>query len=137
MKGKIVFALLILILGGVAGGVYLFNKPRQSIMDDKPAAVLAAASLVTEFEADEAKSNKLYLGKIIEVTGIIDATNTDEKGILYVTLRGVDLAGVGCQFEKNKLSASIKLNPGETVTIKGICTGILVDVVLVDCVIVK
>jgi len=48
---------------------------------------------------------------------------------------GGDLAGVGCQLEKNTKSNMNKLIVGESVTIKGICTGILIDVVLVDCVI--
>lgn len=133
MKRKILISVVIIILGGIATAAYFFNKPRESIMNAKPEVSLTAAKLVAEFEADESKSNKLYLGKVIEVTGIVDASNVDEKGIMNVTLRGGDLAGVGCQFENNKNIN--KLTVGENVTIKGICTGILMDVVLVDCVI--
>lgn len=135
MKKKIIIITLILIAGGLAGGAYLFNKPRQSVMDIEPAYRLSASTLVSEFEQDEAKSNEKYLGKVIEVTGIVDASNIDEKGILSITLRGGDLAGVGCQFENSKNSKSNKLTTGQSVIVKGICTGILIDVVLVDCVI--
>lgn len=125
--------LLLLGLGGIVVGAYLFNKPRQSIIDVQAEASIAADALVSEFETDESNSNKMYLGKVIEVTGIVDATNTDANGILNITLRGGDLAGVGCQLEKN--GTTKKLVVGDKVTIKGICTGILMDVVLVDCVI--
>jgi len=135
MKRKILISVLLIILAGIATGVYLFNKPRQSIMNTDADASVSASSLVAEFEQDEAKSNKLYLGKVIEVTGIVNASSIDETGIINVTLRGGDLAGVGCQFEKNNKSNLNKLIVGESVTIKGICTGILMDVVLVDCVI--
>ncbi|HNS12214.1 MAG TPA: hypothetical protein PKM97_06330 [Bacteroidia bacterium] len=135
MKRKILISILILILAGIATGVYLFNKPRQSIMNATAVASLSASALVSEFEEDEAKSNELYLGKVIEVTGIIGSSSLDESGNLNITLLGGDLAGVGCQLEKNNNSGQKKLIVGETVTIKGICTGILMDVVLVDCVI--
>ncbi len=135
MKRKIIIIVLVIIAGGIATGAYLFNKPRQSVMDVDPAYRLSASTLVSEFEQDEAKSNEKYLGKVIEVSGIIDASNIDEKGILNVTLRGGDLGGVGCQFESSKKSQTNKLTTGQSVMIKGICTGILIDVVLVDCVI--
>lgn len=101
MKRKILLTLLLLGLGGIVVGAYLFNKPRQSIIDVQAEASIAADALVSEFETDESNSNKMYLGKVIEVTGIVDATNTDANGILNITLRGGDLAGVGCQLEKN------------------------------------
>ena len=137
MKRKILFTILIIIIGGIATGIYLLNKPRQSIMDSKPVAILNSEELVMEFESDESKSNNLYLGKVIEVSGIVDQISTDELGVLNITLRGGDLAGVGCQFEKSKDSDSAKPKIGDNLTVKGICTGILMDVVLVDCVIVK
>ncbi len=135
MKRKILISVLLIILAAIATGVYLFNKPRQSIMNATAEASLNASALVAEYEQDEAKSNKLYLGKVIEVTGIVDASSIDQTGNINVTLRGGDLAGVGCQLEKNTKSNMNKLIVGESVTIKGICTGILIDVVLVDCVI--
>jgi len=135
MKRKIIFTIFIIIAGGVATGAYLFNKPRQSVMNIDPAYSLSASSLVSEFEEDEAKSNEKYLGKVIEVTGIVDISNLDEKGVLNITLRGGDLGGVGCQFETNNKSVTNKLTAGQTIKVKGICTGILIDVVLVDCVI--
>ncbi len=135
MKKKILIAVLICTVGVAAAGTYLFNKPRQSIMDAQPDAVTNAPTLVSEFESDEIKSNEKYLGKVIEVTGVINATNLDEKGTLNITLQGGDLGGVGCQFETIKIKTPKKLTAGDKITVKGICTGILIDVVLVDCVI--
>ena len=135
MKRKILFTIIVIGLGAVAAGAYLFNKPRPSVSDMTPQAIVEAKSLVAEFESDELKSNEKYLGKVIEVTGIVDITSKNEKGEINITLRGGDLGGVGCQFEKNKMDLLKNITTGNTVTIKGICTGILIDVVLVDCVI--
>ncbi|MBP6334264.1 MAG: hypothetical protein KA444_02240 [Bacteroidia bacterium] len=135
MKKKIIFSILFVIAGVAITGAYFFNKPRESVRYKEADVVMEASALVSEYESDESGSNTKFLGKIIEVTGVVSATFVDENGIINITLQGGDLAGVGCQFEKNKKADVKKLNTGDKVTIKGICTGILMDVVLVDCVI--
>ncbi len=135
MKKKIIIILILCGAIAAATGLYLFNKPRESVADMKTELRSEAALLVADFESDEQKANEKYLGKVIEVTGVVSVSNINEQGELNVTLMGGDLAGVGCQFENTKKAVNKKINIGDTVTIKGICTGILIDVVLVDCVI--
>ncbi|MBK6444527.1 MAG: hypothetical protein IPQ03_17425 [Bacteroidetes bacterium] len=134
---RILLTVSIFLTAAVAFGYYLFNKPHSSIVDETPIALSEAPALVGEYEADENSANAKYLGKVIEVTGTISDKNLDEKGILNLTLKGGDLAGIGCQFDKNFQTEALGLKSGEQVKIKGICTGILMDVVLVDCVISK
>lgn len=132
----------IILIGGILGmltagsiGVYLFNKPHQSIKSVDADYQEAAPELVARFQEDEESCNKKYLGKVIEVTGSVSDIAIDEKGVLNVTLTGGDLSGVICQFEKANQEAALHLKKGESVSIKGICTGCLMDVILVDCVI--
>ena len=113
---------------------YLFNKPHQSIADETPAFSLDATTLVGEFDKDEKSANTKYLGKIIEVNGVVAEKLKDKNGNINVTLQGADLSGVGCEFEPNAQSSLASLKEGQEVKIKGICTGVLMDVVLVDCV---
>lgn len=124
-----------LALIGAAYGYYLFHKPHQSVSDLSPAFTLQSQMLVNSFEKDENAANKLYLGKIIEVSGIVSEKSKDEKGKLNITLQGADMAGIGCVFEQASQTKAATLAEGQKVTIKGICTGILLDVVLVDCVV--
>ena len=132
---RILLTASIFLTAAVAFGYYLFNKPHGSIIDETPVFVSEATALVNEYEGDENSANSKYLGKVIEVNGTISDKGIDEKGILNITLKGGDLAGIGCQFDKNFQSDAASLKSGEKVKIKGICTGILMDVVLVDCVI--
>lgn len=132
----------LLLLGGLFGvltaggiGYYLFNKPHQSIKSVDADFQVPALELVTQFQDNEDASNKKYLGKVIEVNGSVSDIATDEKGVLNITLQGSDLAGVTCQFEKANQESALQLKKGQSVSIKGICTGILMDVVLVDCVV--
>lgn len=131
---RIILTAFIFLTAAVAFGYYLFNKPHESIIDETPVFRSQAVGIVNEFEADENSANTKYLGKVIEVEGTISDKSMDEKGVLNITLKGGDLAGIGCQFDKNFQKDAMGFKNGDQVKIKGICTGILMDVVLVDCV---
>ena len=94
-----------------------------------------ASKLIGDYEGNENLANSKYLGKVIEVSGIVSEKSIDETGKLIITLRGKDLGGIGCEFDKKFLDRAKTIQEGHEVHIKGICTGILMDVVLVDCVI--
>ncbi|HRH65097.1 MAG TPA: hypothetical protein PLU53_02250 [Bacteroidia bacterium] len=134
---KILLTTSIVLTAAAAFGYYLFNKPHGSIVDDAPVSSSEATYLVSEYEADENAANSKYLGKVIEVSGTVSDKNLDEKGILNLVIQGGDLAGIGCQFDKNFQSDALSLKTGDQVKVKGICTGILMDVVMVDCVLSK
>lgn len=137
MKKKLLIAAVIAVLTGVAFAYYLYNKPHQSIADDEPAFTIDAKMLVSDYDTDEATANAKYLGKIVEVKGTISEKITDSKGKITITLQGADLAGVGCEFEPGAQKHLTGLSEGQEVCVKGICTGVLMDVVLADCVITK
>ena len=137
MKKKIFLALGILAISGVAFAIYLFNKPHQSILNENPDFKLESTQIVSEFENNEDAANKKFNGKVIEVVGIVSEKSKDEQGKLNITLQGADIAGIGCVFEKAAQSKAAALSEGQEVKIKGICTGILMDVVMVDCVVVE
>jgi hypothetical protein len=134
---KIIFSIIGIAAIAAGFGFYLFNKPHQSIENTTAAASTFANNLVAEFEANENTANQKYLGKIVEVKGIISDQSTDEHGVVNVVLQGGDLAGVGCQFEKTVKLTDLSLQKGQQIIVKGICTGMLMDVVLVDCVLVN
>lgn len=131
---KILIAATILGLIAAAYGYYLYNKPHTSTSDKDIDASVTAEQIVSEYEADENAANQKYLGKVIEVTGVVSDKSVDEKGVLNMTLKGGDLAGVTCQFEKNEAMNVGSIQTGSTVKIKGECTGILMDVVFVNCI---
>lgn len=136
MKKKIFLALSIMIIAGVSYGIYLFNKPHQSVSKAEPDFQLPSTSIVSEYEKDENSANQKFNGKVVEVTGIVAEKTKDEQGKLNVTLQGEDIAGIGCVFEPAAQLKAATLAEGQEVKIKGICTGILMDVVMVDCVVV-
>jgi len=121
------------LLGGMFGYMQ-FNKTLDNTADLDADKKISAQELFSEFETDENTANKNYLDKIIEVTGTVASTkNEDGKTNIYLETEDM-LANIFCQME-NQLE--IIPNDGDQVTIKGVCTGYLTDVVLVRSVIIE
>ncbi len=129
---KIIIILCILGIGAASFGFYYYHLPRKGVSGLNPVEIADAKVLFDEFMADEGAANKKYLGKVIEVFGIVQSVNTDDRGSMNVMIDSEnDMGSVNCQFEKQSKMPEIKT--GNSVLIKGICSGILMDVVLVDC----
>ena len=131
---KILIIVVIILGSAVAYGYYLFHKPHQGIANQEAAFTLDSKKLFDEFDQDEDGANKKYLGKVVSVHGKITDRAVDSKGTFSLILEGGDMAGVGCQFDKSILKDVQNLKPGQVIKVKGKCTGMLMDVVLVDCV---
>lgn len=132
MKFKKIVLPLILLSVGIAIVAYkVYNKPHIDVVDAKADVVVTANNLFTEFSTDEAKANAEYLDKIIQVKGFIQKLSI-ENGIGIVTLKTEDDFGsVQCNLSTEAKNDFNLLKENELVTIKGICTGYLMDVVLV------
>jgi len=132
---KRLIVIIVIILGSAfAYGYYLFNKPHQGIGGKEAAYTLESKQLFTEYDQNESSANKKYLGKIVCVYGKVMDRATDAKGTLSLILEGGDMAGVGCQFDKSAIKDIEGVKKGQVIKVKGVCTGMLMDVVLVDCV---
>ncbi len=127
--------LLILPIVGLAVAYYMYNKPHEQMAGAKATYELSANELFSEFEGDEAAANEKYLDEVIEVEGTVKAVSQDEDGTVSITLStDGDMFGVICQLDNLSTPKRTEFEVGEKVAFKGICTGMLMDVVLVRCV---
>jgi hypothetical protein len=136
MKKKIIFgALIVVVLGVIGVWFFVFYAPthfKRDVADEK-GIQLTAAALVKAYQDNESNANALYLDKPLEIKGEISETKVDQVGNTTLTLKSEDaFASVFCTLKK----ANPNLKPGQTVTVKGICTGFLSDVVLKEAIIV-
>jgi len=132
--------LTILVLVCIAGGVgaYLYFKPAKSYHHATPDITLEAGEIVCDFTSDENTANAKYLNKVIEVHGTVKDISQDEKGLTSVNLGVLNqVAMVSCSMDSNVTESYSSLAIGDKVKIKGLCSGMLMDVVLVKCVLVK
>ncbi len=119
-------------------GFYLYKKKPADIRKEVPAYEVSASGLLAEFNSDEPAANKKYIDRVIAVKGKVTDIKTDGTGQATVFLDSGDLmSAVTCSFYQEEASAVKILHNGDEVTIKGKCTGKLMDVVLNKCSITK
>jgi hypothetical protein len=125
--------LVLLIIGG-SWGWYKYNKPHQGVKGIKASASLDATALYGAFQADETKANTQYLGKVLEVRGKVTSVSL-APGSLGVQLDagGSAQGGISCGMTDKDKTGLAKVSKDTYVTVKGRCTGYLMDVNLVDC----
>ncbi|MBK9273987.1 MAG: hypothetical protein IPM49_05520 [Flavobacteriales bacterium] len=131
--------ILIALLALVGGGWYAwreYNRTAAPTGELEAAETIEAAALLQAYTADESAANARFNGKVLLVSGTVREVKAPENGLVDVVLEtGDPLAGVVCQFAQADAPAS--LTAGTPVRIKGISTGLLLDVVLQRCAIVE
>jgi len=132
---KILIALILLAIIGAGYGYYIYNKPVASLEDQVADVAITADQLISEYENNESAANEKYLGKVVVVTGKITEI-TEEEGKKKVNLETSNpISAVICEMEENKKTEDLKA--GDIIKVKGMCSGYLSDVILVQSVIVK
>ena len=130
-KNKIIIS--ILIFGSLCFFIVYqtYNTPHRNIMGSTKDISLTADKIMYDFFSDESKANKRYLDKIIEVSGIISELKVvKEKGI--ITLKTTqDFGNVLFHLSEDTSQDIQALSEGQRITLKGVCTGYLMDVILV------
>ncbi|KGL64149.1 OB-fold protein [Polaribacter sp. Hel1_85] len=130
---KILVAILIIGIIGAFVAYKIYNKPHVNVGDTKSDITLTANKIINDFSSDESIANTNYLDKIIEVSGVISKVKIEkEKGIITLKTND-DFGSVLCHLSDNATQKINLLKEGQTITVKGICTGYLMDVILVKC----
>lgn len=133
---KFLYILVILVIAGLIGGVYMFNKPQKNLQNQKADFILTASELHKEFTADEPAANQKYIGKSIEITGKVTSVNIENDKAVSVILETSDnTSSVICTF-RNSIDPK-EIDTLKPVTIRGELSGFLMDVLLNNCVLIK
>jgi hypothetical protein len=129
--------MFLLLLGMVAAGIgyYIVNKPVASLENKKPDVEVTAHKLITDYEADEKTANDAYLGKVVQVSGKVAAIGVEEGKTKIQLETENPISMIICELENGNEAGSVKV--GDEVHIKGMCTGYLSDVIIVQASLVK
>lgn len=131
---KILPGVMVLLATGAGYGFYLYHKKPADVRKLDAAYELTAAGIVKEYNTDETAANRKYLDKVIAVKGNIQDVKIDTSGQCTVFLNSGDpMSSVTCSFYEEEARSVSAYHTGDEVTIKGKCTGKLMDVVLNKC----
>jgi hypothetical protein len=126
----------LLLLFAFAWAYHLYVKPHQSAAGESADFTIDADSLYQQYQTNEHLADQKYLGKVIEVSGKLSEIQHSGSTEIWILSPQPGGGGINCQ-----LFAGTKPDPepksGDPVTVKGRCTGFLMDVNLADCVLRK
>ena len=131
-KNKIIIA--IALIAAIAFGVYyyvfVYSSQHRRQVQSEIGIVITSDSLVAKYQADEKLANSIYLNKAVVVTGNLLSIDKNQEGKTILVIGSSDsFSNVSVTMIS---TAPITQKVGESITIKGLCTGALSDVVITD-----
>jgi hypothetical protein len=92
-------------------GVYFYlNKSHQDIAGAKPDLSVKAAEIIHDYETNEQSANTKYLGKLIEVHGVIGTVDKAEDGTPIILLQSDNpMSTVMCQLDPIQVQDKTRL----------------------------
>jgi len=120
-------AFVVILCAGFGFAWYEYHKPAADVADLQ-AEHVDAVELFSRYTANEQQANAIYLNKALEVTGkVLEVKDNQQEKPQIILEAGDPMFGIACTMDK----ASVNVKPGDKITIKGICTGYLNDVILI------
>ncbi|HEY3390968.1 MAG TPA: hypothetical protein VGK38_15420 [Prolixibacteraceae bacterium] len=128
---------LIGVVVGLSGIYYVFNKPRRNIAKEHAVYTVDSKQLISDFKKDESAATAKYLDKTIMVNGEIKNIRTLDNHSMVFSLED-EMEGVSCTVDSadvvNNSSKISKFIKGSSATFKGRCSGMLMDIQIINCV---
>ncbi|CAN5531833.1 hypothetical protein BH11BAC2_BH11BAC2_09240 [soil metagenome] len=126
--------ILLLIMLIVIAGVLLYQRFDKREARKINIIVITADQIFSEFEGDEIAATKKFGNQELVVTGIVKSVNNEQDEGRSVTLQvHSQKFGVICRLDKS-IGTGTSFTDGEEVKLRGICKGMMIDVVLINCV---
>lgn len=132
-KRILFFAGIIVCLVVADWGYHLYNQPRQGVGHEKPVSTLTAADLYQAYSGNEQEADKRFLGKVIAVSGTVQAVQAAPPNVQVLLQTGA-AGAINCSMPQDEAK---EVKEGMQLQVKGKCTGFLMDVNLVDAVVSK
>ena len=129
---KLIYAIAVVAITALGGYYYVFvySKTHHRNVQSEKGIVIQADSLSAAYQANEKNANALYLNKAVEISGTIVSIDKNQEGKITLIIGRPDSFS-------NVSVTLISITPitqkiGETITIKGVCTGALSDVIVTE-----
>ena len=129
-RKKLFIGILTLVLAGMGYLLFWFNKAPE-----EPVEQVDIGELISMFQDNEELANDTYTEKILEVEGVVEEISflNNRHTIL---LRGDKFAQnfILCDMAFESKDGKERITKGDTIKLKGVCKGYLLDVIMLNCV---
>jgi len=111
------------------------TEKNKTVIKEREDQTITAKNLTANYEANEVQADENFKGKTFFVEGTVSDIKKDIMDDIYVTLEGDEMfRQVQCFFD-DKNTAS-QLQKGMRVTFQGKCDGLMMNVLMKNCVLV-
>ena len=137
-KQYLLYAFIAIVLAIFFGALTIWNAPKASVKSKPADFTLSATELFQEYSENQSVANKKFINQIMEVNGSIFEISEDQQGAtVFLLTTGEKEAGVLCTMELGETNKVKGKKIGDNITVKGHCTGMLMEVVLNRCTLVE
>ena len=129
---KLIYAIAVVAITALGGYYYVFiySKTHHRNVQSEKGIVIQADSLSAAYQANEKNANALYLNKAVELSGTIVSIDKNQEGKITLIIGSADsFSNVSVTLIS---TAPLTQKIGESITIKGVCTGALSDVIVTE-----
>ena len=102
----------------------------------EPVSEVDTAALLAAYDANEIKADADYKGKRVRVSGVVGGIKKSFTGGMYMTIgtgERFELISLQCSLRKDQVPKLVNLSKGDTVTVEGRVSGLMLNVHLKDC----
>jgi hypothetical protein len=128
------FVVSFIAISAILAALYMFNLNHTDMSRAKPDFIITASALQKDFEVNETAASSKFMNKILEVSGPVISVTPAGSNINISLKTGSDISSVLCTFTTLKKHSDFK--SGDEITVRGQCSGFLVDVLLNNCAII-
>jgi hypothetical protein len=127
---------ILYVVAPVIGVIGSHGRKGHNSIDHNPGGqtpLKTADELMNDFSNDENDANSRYSDKVVRVIGMIKSIQQNSSIQTIVLSTSSALRSIICQFDGRYKEQLNQLKPWQSVTVKGVCAGILKHVVLERC----
>jgi len=108
-----------------------YNRGNKVLSEVEPAIKISAHDISSSFAQSDSLSNSKFLGKVIEIEGVVKNIEMPDSNISVIIISGNnEMSSVRCTMDSSLHSKAISIDIGTAATLKGICTGYNADELL-------
>jgi uncharacterized protein (UPF0333 family) len=122
LKRLLIIGVILLIIGGTAIW-YIFTQKFEDTTKQDAAYTVNAMDFIKEFQVSDSLANKKYAEKIITVRGRVSETEAADSTINIKMIDTLTDAYIIFAFQQQHLNEAEQLKEGDSVSIKGSCSG--------------
>lgn len=141
MKPKYLLLIVLVAIVIVAlVGLKMYFKPHADINKLEADFTIDAITLINEFQENEEVASSKYNEKVLEISGSLASNSKLSNGTTLLILED-EMEGISCQLDSNWVASNQEviesLEPGNPVTVKGVCKGYLMEIKVSPAVVVN